>query len=112
MKRIDAVIRQGSLDEVRERLTNIGIEGLTVTEVIGFGRQKGHSEFYRGGEYKVDFHPKLLLTIVADEGQVEDILEAIIGGARTGQIGDGKIFVTPVDEVVRIRTGEIDKAAV
>ncbi len=95
MKRIDAVIRQGSLDEVRERLTNIGVEGLTVTEVIGFGRQKGHSEFYRGCEYKVDFHPKLLLTIVAREDQVEEILEAIVGGARTGKIGDGKIFVTP-----------------
>jgi nitrogen regulatory protein P-II 1 len=112
MKRIDAVIRQGNLEEVRERLTNIGVEGLTLTEVIGFGRQKGHSEFYRGCEYKVDFHPKLLLTIVAREDQVEEILEAIVGGARTGKIGDGKIFVTPVDEVVRIRTGEIGKAAV
>jgi nitrogen regulatory protein PII len=112
MKRIDAVIRQGSLDEVRERLTNIGVEGLTLTEVIGFGRQKGHSEFYRGCEYKVDFHPKLMLTILAREDQVEEILEAIVGGARTGKIGDGKIFVTPVDEVVRIRTGEIGKAAV
>jgi nitrogen regulatory protein P-II 1 len=112
MKRIDAVIRQGSLDQVRERLlTNIGVEGLTLTEVIGFGRQKGHSEFYRGCEYKVDFHPKLLLTIVAHEDQVEGILDAIVGGARTGRIGDGKIFVTPIDEVVRIRTGEIDKAA-
>jgi nitrogen regulatory protein PII len=112
MKRIDAVIRQGSLDEVRERLMNIGVEGLTLTPVIGFGRQKGHTEFYRGCEYTVDFHSKLLLTIVADEGQVEDVLEAIIGGARTGNIGDGKIFVTTVDEVVRIRTGQIGKAAV
>ena len=81
MKRIDAVIRQGSLDEVRERLTNIGVEGLTLTEVIGFGRQKGHSEFYRGCEYKVDLHPKLMLTIVAHEDQVEGILDAIMGGA-------------------------------
>jgi nitrogen regulatory protein P-II 1 len=112
MKRIDAVIRQGSLEEVRERLTNIGIEGLTLTEVLGFGRQKGHTEIYRGCEYQVDFHPKLLLTIVAREDQVEEILDAIVGGARTGKIGDGKIFVTPVDEVVRIRTGEIGKAAV
>jgi nitrogen regulatory protein PII len=112
MKRIEAVIRQGSLDEVRERLTNIGVEGLTLTRVIGFGRQKGHTEFYRGCEYTVDFHPKLLLTIVADEGQVDEIMEAIIAGARTGNIGDGKIFVTPVDEVVRIRTGQIGKAAV
>jgi nitrogen regulatory protein P-II 1 len=106
MKRIDAVIRQGSLEEVRERLNNIGVDGLTLTEVIGYGRQKGHSEFYRGCEYKVDFNRKLMLTIVADEDQVEGILEAIVGGARTGKIGDGKIFVTPVDEVVRIRTGE------
>ena len=86
MKRIDAVIRQGSLDEVRERLTNIGVEGLTLTEVIGFGRQKGHTEFYRGCEYKVDFHPKLMLTIVAREDQVDEILDAIMGGARTGKI--------------------------
>ena len=78
MKRIDAVIRQGSLDEVRERLTNIGVEGLTLTEVIGFGRQKGHTEFYRGCEYKVDFHPKLMLTIVAPEDQVDEILDAIV----------------------------------
>jgi nitrogen regulatory protein P-II 1 len=112
MKRIDAVIRQGNLEEVRERLTNIGVEGLTLTEVIGFGRQEGHSEFYRGCEYKVDFHPKLLLTIVAREDQVDEIVEAIVGGARTGKIGDGKIFITTVEEVVRIRTGEIGKAAV
>jgi nitrogen regulatory protein PII len=112
MKRIDAVIRQENLEEVRERLTNIGVEGLTLTEVIGFGRQKGHSEFYRGCEYKVDFHPKLMLTILAREDQVEEILEAIVEGARTGKIGDGKIFVTQIDEVVRIRTGEIGKAAV
>ena len=112
MKRIDAVIRQENLEEVRERLTNVGVEGLTLTEVIGFGRQKGHSEFYRGCEYKVDFHPKLMLTILAREDQVEEILEAIVGGARTGKIGDGKIFVTQIDEVVRIRTGEIGKAAV
>ena len=112
MKRIDAVIRQGNLEEVRERLSNIGVEGLTLTEVMGFGRQKGHSEFYRGCEYKVDFHPKLLLTIVASEDQVDEIVEAIVGGARTGRIGDGKIFVTAVEEVVRIRTGEIGNAAV
>jgi nitrogen regulatory protein P-II 1 len=112
MKRIDAVIRQGNLEEVRERLTQIGVEGLTLTEVIGFGRQKGHTEFYRGCEYKVDFHPKLMLTIVAREDQVDEIVDAIVGGARTGKIGDGKIFVTPVEEVVRIRTGEIGKAAV
>jgi nitrogen regulatory protein P-II 1 len=112
MKKIDAVIRQENLGDVRERLTNVGVEGLTVTEVVGFGRQRGHTEFYRGCEYKVDFHPKLLLTILASDDQVEDILNAIVEGARTGKIGDGKIVVTPVDEVVRIRTGEIGKAAV
>jgi nitrogen regulatory protein P-II 1 len=112
MKKIDAVIRQENLGDVRERLTNIGVEGLTVTEVVGFGRQRGHTEFYRGCEYKVDFHPKLLLTILASDDQVEDILNAIVEGARTGKIGDGKIMVTPVEEVVRIRTGEIGKAAV
>jgi nitrogen regulatory protein PII len=111
MKRIDAVIRQHNLGEVRDRLTSVGVEGLTVTEVVGFGRQRGHTEIYRGCEYKVDFHPKLLLTILAREDQVNEILDAIVEGARTGHIGDGKIMVTTVDEVVRIRTGEIDKAA-
>jgi len=112
MKRIDAVIRQQNLGEVRDRLTNIGVEGLTVTEVVGFGRQRGHTEVYRGCEYRVDFHPKLLLTILAREDQVNEILDAIVEGARTGQIGDGKIMVTSVDEVIRIRTGEIGKAAI
>ncbi len=112
MKRIDAVIRQQNLAEVRGRLNNVGVEGLTITEVIGFGRQRGHTEVYRGREYKMDFHPKLLLTILAREDQVHEITDAIVEGARTGQIGDGKIMVTTVDEVIRIRTGEIDKAAV
>jgi nitrogen regulatory protein P-II 1 len=112
MKRIDAVIRHESLEKVRERLINIGVEGLTVTEVVGYGRQKGHTEVYRGCEYRVDFHAKLLITIIVRDDHVEEILDAIMEGARTGVIGDGKIFVTTVDEVVRIRTGEIDKAAV
>jgi nitrogen regulatory protein PII len=112
MKKIDAVIRQQNLGDVRERLTNIGVEGLTVTEVVGFGRQMGHTEFYRGCEYKVDFHPKLMLTILASDDMVDEILTAIVEGARTGKIGDGKIMVTAVEEVVRIRTGEIGKAAV
>ena len=112
MKKIDAVIRQESLGDVRDRLTSVGVEGLTVTEVVGFGRQKGHTEIYRGCEYKVDFHPKLMLTILASDDQVEDIMNAIIAGSRTGKIGDGKIVVTAVEEVVRIRTGEIGKAAV
>src|SRR5262245_46499277 len=112
MKRIDAVIRQENLDGVRDRLMHAGVEGLTVTEVVGYGRQKGHTEFYRGAEYRVDFHPKLLLTILAREDLVDPILNAITEGARTGKIGDGKIFVTNVDEVVRIRTGEIGEAAI
>jgi len=112
MKRIDAIIRHETLENVRERLVDIGVEGLTVTDVVGFGRQKGHSDFFRGCEYRVDFHPKLLLTIIARDDQVEGILGAVAGGAKTGKIGDGKVFVTAVEEVVRIHTGEIDKAAV
>jgi nitrogen regulatory protein P-II 1 len=112
MKRIDAIIRHETLENVRERLVDIGVEGLTVTDVVGFGRQKGHSDFFRGCEYRVDFHPKLLLAIIACDDQVEGILSAVAGGAKTGKIGDGKVFVTAVEEVVRIRTGEIDKAAV
>jgi nitrogen regulatory protein PII len=112
MKKIDAVIRQGNLGEVRDRLINIGVEGLTVTEVVGYGRQRGHTEFYRGCEYKVDFHPKLMLTILASDDQVEEILNAIVEGARTGKIGDSKNMVIPVEEVVRIRSGEIGKAVV
>ena len=112
MKRIDAIIRQQSLDNVRECLTSIGVEGLTVMDVLGFGRQIGRTEVYRGCEYRVDFHPKLLLTILTRDDQVDEIVNAIIKGARTGKIGDGKIVVTPIDEVIRIRTGEIGKAAV
>jgi len=107
MKRIDAVIRQAKLGSVRQRLTDIAVEGLTVAEAIGFGHQRGHTSFYRGCEYRIDFHPKLLLTVIAVEDQVSGILEAIVRGARTGEIGDGKIFVTTLEEVVRIRTGEV-----
>ena len=112
MKRIDAIIRQQNLDNVRECLTSIGVEGLTAMDVLGFGRQMGRTEIYRGCEYRVDFHPKLLLTILARDDQVDEIVDAIIKGARTGKIGDGKIVVTSIDEVIRIRTGEIGKAAV
>ena len=112
MKRIDAIIRQENWDCVRERLTSAGVEGLTATAVVGYGRQNGHTEFYRGAEYRTDFHPKFLLTILAREDLVEGILNAIIEGARTGEIGDGKVFVTTVEEVVRIRSGEIGEAAI
>ena len=112
MKKIEAVIKPFKLDEVREALSEVGITGLTVTEVKGFGRQKGHTELYRGAEYVVDFLPKIKLEVVVADQTVELAIEAIIKAARTGKIGDGKIFVSSVEQVVRIRTGETDAAAV
>ena len=112
MKKIEAVIKPFKLDEVREALSEMGISGLTVTEVKGFGRQKGHTELYRGAEYVVDFLPKVKIEIVVATEQVDAAIEAIIKAARTGKIGDGKIFVMPVEQVVRIRTGESDEAAI
>ena len=112
MKKIEAVIKPFKLDEVREALSEIGISGLTVTEVKGFGRQKGHTELYRGAEYVVDFLPKIKIEIVVNEEQVDPAIDAIIKAARTGKIGDGKIFVMPVEQVVRIRTGETDEQAI
>jgi nitrogen regulatory protein PII len=112
MKRIDAIIKPFKLEEVKERLAEIGVQGLTVSEVTGFGRQKGHTELYRGAEYTVAFLPKVLLTIVAAEDKVADIVAAITKGARTGKIGDGKIFVTSLEDVVRIRTGERGRDAI
>jgi nitrogen regulatory protein P-II 1 len=112
MKKIEAVIKPFKLDEVREALSEVGVTGLTVTEVKGFGRQKGHTELYRGAEYVVDFLPKLRIDVVVDDATVEPALEAIIKAARTGKIGDGKIFVTSVEQVIRIRTGETGEAAV
>jgi nitrogen regulatory protein P-II 1 len=106
MKKIDAVVKPFKLDEVREALSEIGVSGLTVTEVKGFGRQKGHTELYRGAEYVVDFLPKVKIEIVLMPEQVEQALDAILKAARTGRIGDGKIFVLDVEEAVRIRTGE------
>jgi nitrogen regulatory protein P-II 1 len=112
MKRIDAIIKPFKLDDVKERLARVGVQGLTVSEVKGFGRQKGHTELYRGAEYTVDFLPKLQLTVIAAEDQVAAIVDAIIEGARTGRIGDGKISVTPLEEVIRIRTGERGRGAI
>jgi nitrogen regulatory protein P-II 1 len=112
MKKIEAIIKPFKLDEVREALSDIGVTGLTVTEVKGFGRQKGHTELYRGAEYVVDFLPKVKLEVVIAENLVERAMEAIITAARTGKIGDGKIFVSPVEQVVRIRTGESGEAAI
>ncbi|THU02887.1 P-II family nitrogen regulator [Lampropedia puyangensis] len=112
MKLITAIIKPFKLDEVREALADAGITGLTVTEVKGFGRQKGHTELYRGAEYVVDFLPKVKIEIAVTEDVVESAIEAITNAARTGKIGDGKIFVTPVEQVIRIRTGEQNESAV
>lgn len=112
MKIITAIIKPFKLDEVREALSNIGVQGITVTEVKGFGRQKGHTELYRGAEYVVDFLPKVKIEVVVQSSDVDQCVEAIIRAARTGKIGDGKIFITSVERVVRIRTGEQDAAAV
>jgi len=112
MNKIEAIIKPFKLDDVREALSEIGITGMTVTEVKGFGRQKGHTELYRGAEYVVDFLPKMRVELVVSQGDVERSVEAIQNAAHTGKIGDGKIFVTPVDRVVRIRTGEEDDQAV
>ncbi|MBI3936057.1 MAG: P-II family nitrogen regulator [Betaproteobacteria bacterium] len=112
MKKIEAIFKPFKLDEVREALSEIGVSGLTVTEVKGFGRQKGHTELYRGAEYVVDFLPKVKVEVVVPDGLLESAIEAIIKTARTGKIGDGKIFVTGVDQVIRIRTGETDEAAI
>ncbi len=112
MQQITAVIKPFKLEEVREALAEQGVTGLTVTEVKGFGRQKGHTELYRGAEYVVDFLPKVKIEVVVNSDDVERCVEAIVNAARTGKIGDGKIFVTPVTRVVRIRTGEEDNNAI
>lgn len=112
MKKVEAIIKPFKLDEVKENLNAIGVRGLTVSEVKGFGRQKGHTELYRGAEYVVDFLPKVKLEIIVNEDLVAKVVETIEKAARTGRIGDGKIFVTPVEEVVRIRTGERGEDAI
>jgi len=111
VKQVTAIIKPFKLDEVREALAEVGVSGLTVTEVKGFGRQKGHTELYRGAEYVVDFLPKIRVEVVLPDSQVEAAIEAIVKAARTGKIGDGKIFVTPVEQAIRIRTGESDEEA-
>ena len=112
MKKVEAVIKPFKLDEVREALSELGVTGLTVTEVKGFGRQKGHTELYRGAEYVVDFLPKVKVEVIVADGLVDRAIEVVVKAARTGKIGDGKIFVTDVEQVVRIRTGESGEAAV
>ena len=112
MKRIDAIIKPFKLDEVKEILSKAGINGMTVEEVKGFGRQKGHTELYRGAEYVVDFLPKVQITVLVPDDRVSEVVDAIVKSARTGRIGDGKIFITAVEDVVRIRTGERGAEAV
>ena len=112
MKQITAIIKPFKLDEVREALAEVGVNGLTVTEVKGFGRQKGHTEMYRGAEYVVDFLPKVKVEIVVSSTQVETVIDAILKAANTGKIGDGKIFVAPIEQVIRIRTGETNESAI
>jgi len=112
MKKIEAIIKPFKLDEVKDKLNDLGIQGITVTEVKGFGRQKGHTELYRGAEYVVDFLPKIKMEIVIADTQVEDVINAIGKAAQTGRIGDGKIFITNIEEAVRIRTGERGEDAV
>ncbi|HRL75481.1 MAG TPA: P-II family nitrogen regulator [Candidatus Accumulibacter phosphatis] len=112
MKKIEAIIKPFKLDEVREALSEIGVTGLTVTEVKGFGRQKGHTELYRGAEYVVDFLPKVKIEIVVTDAAADGAIDAIVKAARTGKIGDGKIFVSSIEQVVRIRTGELDESAI
>ena len=112
MKKIEAIIKPFKLDEVREALSEVGITGLTVTEVKGFGRQKGHTELYRGAEYVVDFLPKIKVEVVLGDDMVDQAVEAIVKAAHTGKIGDGKIFVSSVEQVIRIRTGETNESAI
>jgi nitrogen regulatory protein P-II len=112
VKKIEAIIKPFKLDDVREALTELGITGMTVSEVKGFGRQRGHTEVYRGAEYAVDFLPKVKIEVVLPDDQIERTVEAIIEAARSGKIGDGKIFVLPVEEVIRIRTGETGETAI
>ena len=106
MRRIEAIVKPFKLDEVKEALTSIGVRGMTISEVKGFGRQKGHTELYRGAEYAVDFLPKMKIDLLVDEAKAEEVVDVIVQAARTGHIGDGKIFISPAAEFVRIRTGE------
>lgn len=112
MKKVEAIIKPFKLEEVKEALANVGIKGLTVIEVKGFGRQKGHKELYRGAEYEIEFLPKVKLEVIVPESELENVVEAIVSSARTGRLGDGKVFVSPVEEVIRIRTGERGEEAI
>ena len=112
MKKVEIIIKPFKLDDVKTALNDLGIKGMTLSDVKGYGRQKGHTEIYRGAEYKVDFLPKMKLEIIVESEQVDKVIEAVVKAARTGKIGDGKIFVLPVEKVVRVRTGETDSQAI
>jgi len=112
MKKIEAIVKPFKLDDVKEALSGIGIKGMTISEVKGYGRQKGHTEIYRGAEYVVDFIPKIKVEIIVDGKQADQVVETIVGAARTGKIGDGRIFVLPIEKIVRVRTGETDHEAI
>ena len=112
MKKIEVITRPYKLDEIKEKLTSIGIKGMTVSEVKGFGRQRGHTEVYRGAEYQVDFVPKVKMEVVVEDAMAAEVIQAIQAAAQTGEVGDGKIFVSTIDEVIRIRTGETGNAAI
>ena len=112
MKKVEAIIKPFKLEEVKEALSNVGIKGMTVLEVKGFGRQKGHKELYRGAEYEIEFLPKVKLEVVVAESELEAVINAIVTASRTGRLGDGKVFVSPIEEVVRIRTGERGQDAI
>ena len=112
MKKVEAIIKPFKLEDVKEALSNVGVKGLTVSEVKGFGRQKGHKELYRGAEYEIEFLPKLKLEVVVPDADLENVIEAIVSSARTGRLGDGKVFVSSVEEVIRIRTSERGEDAV
>ena len=111
MKKIEAIIRPFRIDDVREALTEIGIKGMTLTEVKGYGRQKGHTELYRGSEYQIDFLPKMKIEVIVADDAVDRVVDTIVAAAKTGQVGDGKIFVYPVEDAIRVRTGESGEAA-
>jgi nitrogen regulatory protein P-II 1 len=112
MKKIEAIIKPYKLDDVKDALNGIGIKGMTISEVKGYGRQKGHTEVYRGAEYVIDFLPKIKIEIIVDADQVDQVIETVVESARTGKIGDGKIFVLPVEQIVRVRTGEMGHEAI
>ncbi|HHB77432.1 MAG TPA: P-II family nitrogen regulator [Desulfobulbus sp.] len=112
MKKIEVIIKPFKLDDVKEALNGIGIKGMTISEVKGYGRQKGHTEIYRGAEYVVDFLPKIKMEVIVDTEQVDQVIDTVISAARTGKIGDGKIFVLPIEKIVRVRTGEMDHEAI